>query len=84
MINISHDKDLTHITSQVVEEAVAGEDTKEVDTQEEVNNRSTSEEAQEEAGEGEDGDAVPHRPQGVHDDDLEGPEDTESSSYATL
>ena len=65
----------------------AGEDTKdtkEVDTQEEVNNRSTSKEAQEEAGEGEDGDAVPHRPQGVHDDDLEGPADTESSNYATL
>ena len=40
-----------------------GEDTKEEATQEEANNnRSTSEEAQEEAGEGEDTDAAPIGP----------------------
>ena len=55
-----------------------------MDTQEEVNNRSTSKEAQEEAGEGEDGEAVPHSPQGVHGDDLGRPADTGSSNYATL
>ena len=81
--NIYDNNNLTLITLQVAEAAVeATKAIKEEDTQEEANNNSsTSEEFQEEAGEGEDTDAAPHR---VHDNDLEGPVDTESSNYATL
>ena len=79
----------TLVTTQVVEAAVEAEaikTTKAEATQEEeaTNTKSSSEAAQGEAREGEDTEATPHKPQDVHDEDVEGPVVKDPSNYESL